>query len=235
MLEQFENISGAEKLGPVSSMMLISLWRKAEKMNNRNVFSISDRELMILSGIKKATDFLQALNRLVHFGFIRYESDRENGLKIELNLNLYEPFERQSDKDKQFTDVMDALEQTYIRLRGAGHFISPIEFQEIRKVAESGIKPLDAVRLLEECFNEYTPKYNGDSIRSFKYCANYILARYSQEQAKKGVFKNEKYQSNSSTIRPKQPEIPREIREYREELKAKGLLNRKLGNLDFDF
>lgn len=235
MLEQFENISGAEKLGPVSSMMLISLWRKAEKMSNQSVFSISGPELMVLSGIKKVSSFQQALNRLVSFGFIRYECDKDNRLQIELNLNLYSPFENNENQKHKYTNVMDALEKTYLQLRGAGMFISPLEFNEIRKIANTGIDVEDAVKLLEECFEQYTPKYKDDSIRSFKYCANYILSRYSQEQVKKGAYQNGKYEKITSGFRKGKPETPREIRAYKEKLRARGILKGIVGDVNYDF
>lgn len=188
MLVQFENIGAAEKLGPVSSMMLISLWRKSSKINNPSSFGVSYRDLTFLSGIVKPNEFTQALNRLAFFGYIKYKYDKIEFIEIELNLNLYEPFERiQVENSTHYKSVMDALETHYILLRGQGFFPSAIDFSEMRDIAENTTITVDqAVQWLNECFEQYTPRHEKDSIRSFKYCASYIRNRLSIENAKNG-------------------------------------------------
>lgn len=235
MLEQFENVSGAEKLGPISSMMLISLWRKAEKLNNQKNFSISASELMILSGIKKVNDFQLALNRLVLFGYINYEVTREGMVGVELNLNLYEPFARAEKQKQEYTHVMDALEKTYLQLKGSGLYVSPIDYEEMRKIADEGIGIEDAVKYLEECFEQYTPKYNGDSIRSFKYCSSYILARHSQEQAKKEALQDGRDEKDPTGNGEQKSKTPREVNEFKERLRARGLLKGVVADINVDF
>lgn len=241
MLEQFENVGGAEKLGPVTSMVLIALWRKAEKLQNQQLFSMSSNELITMTGIQRANDFTNALNRLVKFGYIRYKYSNDNNIQYYLNFNLYKPF-KDPNKGKEtvtYKDVMDALEKQYIQLRGAGMFVSPMDYEEMRKVADLNITVEQATEWLNECFQQYTPKYPNDSIRSFKYCALYIMNKHAIEQAKEGVEdnhgKNESSdgQTNSTTI-PKKSRASSLVRRKQEELRKKGYF-RNLGDINVNF
>jgi hypothetical protein len=239
MLEQFENVGGAEKLGPVTSMMLISLWRKAEKLNNQQRFSMSSRELMFISGIRKINDFTQALNRLVNFGYIRYKYSRDDEIEFYLNFNLYKPFKRLEKKETTtYKDVMDALETQYIQLRGNGMFLSPLDYEEMRKVADTDITVEQAIEWLNECFENYTPKYKDDAIRSFKYCAKYIMNKLAIEQAKKGVGnhgENERNDGKDHTdTLEKESTASSIVRRKQKELREKGFF-RNLGDVKCNF
>lgn len=241
MLEQFENIGAAERLGPISSMMLISLWRKSSKIGNPLVFNTSYRELSNLSGVTKPNDFTLSLNRLVHFGYIKYSYDKMEYIKIELNPNIYVPFEAPKlDKDKkaQYDNVLDALEQQYILLRGQGFFVSPIDYDEMRIIAETtNITVEQAVEWLNECFEQYTPRFRNDSIRSFKYCSLYIFRKLTSENAKKGIGEN--YGVNEKHTQPNaatdaRSEYTESIDNRRTELRSQGFF-KKVGKVEFDF
>lgn len=240
MLEQFENIGGAEKLGPVTSMMLIGLWRKSEKLNNQQLFSMSSNELMVMTGIHKPNDFTNSLNRLVKFGYIRYKYSNDGSIQYYLNFNLYKPFKnpQRDKKASNYKDVMDALEKQYIQLRGSGMFLSPMDYEEIRKVADLDITIEQATDWLNECFEQYTPQFPDDSIRSFKYCAKFITNRLAIEQAKEGVGNHGKNEHsngkiNSKTIR-KESRASSVVRRRQEELRKEGFF-RNLGDVNVNF
>lgn len=240
MLEQFENIGGAEKLGPVTSMMLIALWRKSEKLQNEQIISLSSNELMFLTGIRKANDFTNALNRLVKFGYIRYKYSRDDDIQYHLNFNLYKPFQN-PNKDKEtitYKDVMNALERQYIQLRGAGMFVSPLDYDEMRKVADLDITIEQATEWLNECFEQYTPKYPNDSIRSFKYCASFIANKLATEQAREGVSNHGKDELRDGQVNPeasrKKSRASSIVRRKQKELRKEGFF-RDMGDINVNF
>ncbi|WP_240456735.1 hypothetical protein [Virgibacillus halodenitrificans] len=240
LLEQFENISGAEKLGPVASMLLIALWRKAEKLQNQQLISMSSNELMMMTGIRKMSDFTNAINRLVKFGYIRYKYSRGDDIQYYLNFNLYKPF-KNPQKDKEsvtYKNVMDALEKQYVQLRGSGMFVSPLDYEEMRKVADLNLSLEQATEWLIECFEQYTPKYPADSIRSFKYCTQFIMNKVAVEQAKEGADNHGKSersdgQTNQTTIR-KKARASSVVRRRQEELRKEGFF-RDLGDINVNF
>ncbi len=75
------------------------------------------------------------------------------------------------------------LENRFIQLRGKGLGLSALDYQAIDQVIDSGIPLEDALHFTKECFEQYQPRFPGDTISSFKYCAKYILGRYSKIQA----------------------------------------------------
>lgn len=70
----------------------------------------------------------------------------------------------------------------YMQLAALPGFDIP-EYQKmaVRQVINSGVSLDDALKYLEECFQEYTPKHVRDKINSFNYCATVILNKYHQK------------------------------------------------------
>ncbi|CEG28113.1 hypothetical protein [Bacillus sp. B-jedd] len=88
------------------------------------------------------------------------------------------------EEPKQQSSFEQELIAKYMQLAAIPGFDIP-EYQKtaVRQVVESGILPVDAMKYLEECFQEYKPKHSRDKINSFGYCATVILNKHAQAQA----------------------------------------------------
>lgn len=71
-------------------------------------------------------------------------------------------------------DYAMQLEQVYIQRRGRGLYPSAKDLQAIQEVAQSGISFEDALLWLNEVFDNYKPKYPGDTINGFNYVKQHI-------------------------------------------------------------
>lgn len=141
-----------------------------------------------------------------------------------LNTNINTVSKMDDDIMKRSIEV----EKHYCMKRGIRD-ASSTDFQEIKILMENDI-PVDFVKqCLDEIFQNYTPKYKGDQIRRFSYCATAIYDKYYkliQKNApvpidkKRGTSSQYRGQRNkplimavSETNRPKQERLTKD--EYR--------------------
>lgn len=80
-------------------------------------------------------------------------------------------------------DPFNLLADKYVQRRGYGFDLSPNDTVSITNVLKSGVDVEDALAWIDECFDNYKPKYQGDRIRSFSYVEKYIMDRHYRKQA----------------------------------------------------
>ncbi len=68
----------------------------------------------------------------------------------------------------------------YIQHRGKGLSLSPKDEAAIEKLLQEQIPLDDILVLIDEVFDEYQPKFNGDGIHSFEYVRKVVLSKYHQ-------------------------------------------------------
>lgn len=94
LLNQYELINGAEANGPEASMILISLWRKSNKLNWTTRLEMTNTELMMQTGIRNRHTLDTHRKKIVKAGLIQY-TPPPKGMsrgKYVINFNLLEPF-----------------------------------------------------------------------------------------------------------------------------------------------
>lgn len=82
-------------------------------------------------------------------------------------------------------DIGDAHAQSfqlianrYIQRRGKGLSLSPKDEAAIEKLLQEQIPLDDILKLIDQVFDEYEPKFNGDEIHSFEYVRKVLLSKY---------------------------------------------------------
>lgn len=101
LLNNFELINGAEAHGPEASMILLSLWRKSNKLNWTTRFEMTNTELMMQTGIRNRHTLDKHRKKLVEAGLIKY-TPPPKGMsrgKYVINFNLLEPFVAEVGRD----------------------------------------------------------------------------------------------------------------------------------------
>lgn len=179
MLSQFEHLSLGEKIRPSASFLLVILWRKAEQLRKLK-FRLSSEEIKIKTGLKQANEILQSLESLERIGAIRKKYTCE-GLEIEINSNLFEPFQIPSEREGLTSNeqtYLQQIENKYIQLRASGTTINPQDYESMKELKTYQLPLESVITALEQCFAEYVPRYPGDNIKSFRYCLNFILSRH---------------------------------------------------------
>jgi DNA-binding MarR family transcriptional regulator len=77
------------------------------------------------------------------------------------------------------SDPERVLIDKYMQLGAIPGFDIPeTEKVTVRQVLSEGVPLEDALKYLEECFEQYKPKHVRDKINSFKYCATFILNKH---------------------------------------------------------
>ncbi|UYL94147.1 putative transcriptional regulator [Geobacillus phage vB_GthS_PK5.2] len=66
----------------------------------------------------------------------------------------------------------------YIQRRGKGLSLSPKDETAIEKLLQEQIPLDDILKLIDQVFDEYEPKFNGDEIHSFEYVRKVLLSKY---------------------------------------------------------
>jgi len=90
------------------------------------------------------------------------------------------------DPDEIMSRAME-VEKHYIARRGKGLFLSPTDFDEIKKLVATGI-PLEIVfKAIDLSFAEYKPKYKSDQIRSFSYCVPRCYSEWERSKVDKSI------------------------------------------------
>lgn len=84
-----------------------------------------------------------------------------------------------ADQEMEEDDVRK-VEEHFLRRRGKGLMLSPLDESEIRKLLDEGI-PVDVIlRGIDRAFSQYQPKYQGDGISSFRYCVPIIRSLWAE-------------------------------------------------------
>src|SRR5690606_4150484 len=79
------------------------------------------------------------------------------------------------------------VEQHYIMRRKKGLFLSPADFDEMKKLVATGI-PLEIVfKAIDLSFAEYKPKFHNDQIRSFNYCVPRCYSEWERSKVDKSI------------------------------------------------
>ncbi|GGE57964.1 hypothetical protein [Priestia taiwanensis] len=78
----------------------------------------------------------------------------------------------------------------FIELRAIGCVLTPLDYEGIKEILEVGVSRDNALKWLEECFQQYIPRHHRDRIRAFSYCVPYILDRHMESTRfrKKAAF-----------------------------------------------
>lgn len=119
---------------------------------------------------------------------------------------------KESIKDITAADTREVFSQNistarvvldrYKDLRGL-MFESPNDMQAAFQIEQAGVPPADAVKYLEEKFEQYerTKKHSRDQINSLSYCTGYILDRHHQKTngGKVAQFRKRGEQQKSET------------------------------------
>lgn len=88
---------------------------------------------------------------------------------------------------KEF-DPVDLVAEKYIDLRTMqeGKVVYPTtkDYEAIAQIIARAVPPVQIIKLLEQCFEDYTKRNPNGSIKAFSYCENYILEQYEAIKAK---------------------------------------------------
>jgi len=80
------------------------------------------------------------------------------------------------------------VEKHFIQRRGKGIFISPSDFDEIKKLVATGI-PLEIVfTAIDKSFEEYKPKFYRDEIRNVSYCIPRCYSEWERSKVDKSCI-----------------------------------------------
>jgi hypothetical protein len=104
-------------------------------------------------------------------------------------------------------DDARTLEQLFIQRRGRGMY--PSAMQAIQEVVQSGIDLEDAVKWLNEAFDLYQPRYQGDVIHSFTYVKQFIFHKEYLKQERDRASKHVKEQEVHSFSKSRYPAVRR--------------------------
>jgi len=94
-------------------------------------------------------------------------------------------------------DPVDLVAERYIDLRTAqeGKVVYPTtkDYEAIAQIIARAVPPVQIIKLLEQCFDEYSKRNPNGSIKAFSYCEKYILDHYeaikARDEAKKNIAK----------------------------------------------
>jgi DNA-binding PadR family transcriptional regulator len=88
---------------------------------------------------------------------------------------------------KEF-DPVDLVAEKYIDLRTVqeGKVVYPTtkDYEAIAQIIARAVPPVQIIKLLEQCFEEYTNRNPKGCIKAFSYCEKYILEHYEAIKAK---------------------------------------------------
>lgn len=75
--------------------------------------------------------------------------------------------------------------QHFLQRKGKGLWLSPLDEQEIHDLLAEGI-PVDVIiQGIDRAFEQYRPKFRGDEISSFRYCAKVVRRLWAERKAEK--------------------------------------------------
>lgn len=91
---------------------------------------------------------------------------------VDVNNDVY------NGEDKDFQKVA----QHFLQRKGKGLWLSPLDEQEIHDLLAEGI-PVDVIiQGIDRAFEQYRPKFRGDEISSFRYCAKVVRRLWAERK-----------------------------------------------------
>ena len=107
----------------------------------------------------------------------------------ELNNNLLSNKEINDDDigDDNMADAFRLIADKYIQRREKGLSLSPKDEAAIEKLLQEQIPLDDILKLIDQVFDEYEPKFNGDEIHSFEYVRKVLLSKYHEQKEGEGT------------------------------------------------
>ncbi|WP_432199261.1 DNA-binding protein [Anoxybacillus gonensis] len=106
----------------------------------------------------------------------------------ELNNNLLSNKEiNDDDIGNDHTQSFQLIANRYIQRRGKGLSLSPKDETAIEKLLQEQIPLDDILKLIDQVFDEYEPKFNGDEIHSFEYVRKVLLSKYHEQKEGEGT------------------------------------------------
>ena len=76
LLKQFNAIGGMAETGQSGFCLLMALWQKTNELNWKNIFSISDIELLYRAGFNSEKTLINVRNKLSHLWNINIRKTR---------------------------------------------------------------------------------------------------------------------------------------------------------------
>lgn len=146
-------------------------------------------------------------------------------------------------------DDIDTIAERFKDLKtaqqGRESYIQARDYQAIARIVALGVPTSITIKLLEQCFKEYSADNDSGAIHSFKYCEKYILDKYKDITAREEVKKNPpKQMLNKHAVKkdklpewiekqPKQQKTERKVTDPDKQDRIKSMLQ-ALGEWDED-
>mgnify|MGYP001231153959 CR=1 FL=1 len=105
----------------------------------------------------------------------------------ELNNNSLNNKEIDDDIGNDHAQSFQLIANRYIQRRGKGLSLSPKDETAIEKLLQEQIPLDDILKLIDQVFDEYEPKFNGDEIHSFEYVRKVLLSKYHEQKEGEGT------------------------------------------------
>ncbi|AMQ22231.1 replication protein [Geobacillus sp. JS12] len=105
--------------------------------------------------------------------------------------NINKDLNKNIDDDIREAHMTDrskrVIANKYIQRRGKGLSLSPKDEEAIEELLREPIPLDDILSLIDEVFDEYQPKFNGDGIHSFEYVRKVVLSKYHEQKEGEGT------------------------------------------------
>ena len=99
-----------------------------------------------------------------------------------INKDLNKNIDDDDIREAHMTDRSKrVIANKYIQRRGKGLSLSPKDEEAIEELLREPIPLDDILILIDQVFDEYQPKFNGDGIHSFEYVRKVVLSKYHQK------------------------------------------------------
>ncbi|MGG3792515.1 hypothetical protein ABEV41_11280 [Geobacillus thermodenitrificans] len=89
--------------------------------------------------------------------------------------------------DRTIDQSFQLIANRYIQRRGKGLSLSSKDEAAIEKLLQEQIPMDDILKLMDQVFDEYEPKFNGDEIHSFEYVRKVLLSKYHEQKEGEGT------------------------------------------------
>jgi len=106
-------------------------------------------------------------------------------------------------------DPIDLIAEKYIDLRtmqeGKAVYPTTKDYEAIAQIIARAVPPVQIIKLLEQCFEEYNKRNPNGSIKAFSYCEKYILDHHAALQAKEDAKKLAKRKGRVQSVKKNEP------------------------------
>lgn len=104
-----------------------------------------------------------------------------------INKDLNKNIDDDDDIGNDHAQSFQLIANRYIQRRGKGLSLSPKDETAIEKLLQEQIPLDDILKLIDQVFDEYEPKFNGDEIHSFEYVRKVLLSKYHEQKEGEGT------------------------------------------------